>query len=216
MTKYPLYKKLRPSLTDIILGIQICSEKKSEVSIAGGLAASSGSGSEDRRPVAGVPGVPGPPVSVSPLVPGPGLLHQSLLHHQAAAAHSMQGNRKPFPRPFPMSTSDPRNPIFTISGLYPPFSSPLMSRAKPFESPASGGSVALFPGLGPGLPPHHLSPLLSSHLQAQAAQAAQAAHSGHFGLPHPFFPGPGPVTSAAAGGQKSPILARGVGGHTGK
>ena len=38
----------------------------------------------------------------------------------------------------------------------------------------------------------------------------------YFGLPHPFFPGPGPVTSAAAGGQKSPILARGVGGHTGK
>ena len=115
-----------------------------------------------------------------------------------------------------MSTGDPHNPLFTISGLYPPFTSPLMSRAKPFESPASAASAAgLFPGLGPVpglLPPHHLNPLLSSHLQAQAA------HQGHFGLPHPFFP----PTSASPGdrgpgGQKSPILARaGAGGHTGK
>ena len=116
-----------------------------------------------------------------------------------------------------MSTADPRNPLFTISGLYPPFTSPLMSRAKPFESPASAGGlfpVAGLPGL-PGLPPHHLSPLLSSHLQAQAAQAHQA-HS--FGLPHPFFPATSasPGSAGLPGGQKSPILARGAGGHTGK
>ena len=213
MTRYPLsIKSYGPGLTVIIPGIQICSEKKSEASIAGGLAP--GSGSDDRRhpPVSSVS-------SVSPLVPGPGLLHQSLLHHQAAqAAHSMQGNilerriEHYIPSTIGMSTGDPPNPLFTISGLYPPFTSPLMSRAKPFESPASAASGGLFPGLGsvpglPGLPPHHLSPLLSSHLGAH--------HQGHFPLPHPFFP----ATSASTGGpggQKSPILARGAGGHTGK
>lgn len=91
MTKYPLYKKLCPGLTVIILGIQICSEKKSEASIAGGLPTSSGPGSDDRRHVAS--GASLTPASVASLVHGPGLLHQSLLHHQAAqAAHSMQGN----------------------------------------------------------------------------------------------------------------------------
>ena len=214
MTKYFLYKKLCPGLTaSIIPGIQICSEKKAEASIAGGLPTSSGS--DDRRHVPSQA-----PVSVASLVHGPGLLHQSLLHHQAAqAAHSMQGNilrERAIPPTISMSTGDPHNPLFTISGLYPPFTSPLMSRAKPFESPASAASAAgLFPGLGPVpglLPPHHLNPLLSSHLQAQAA------HQGHFGLPHPFFP----PTSASPGdrgpgGQKSPILARaGAGGHTGK
>ena len=107
MTKYPLLCSIKsyvPFLTVIIPGIQICSEKKSEASIAGGLpTSSSSSGSDDRRHVPSAPGV-----SVASLVQHPGLLHQSLLHHQAAqaqAAASMQGNIlerrfKPFPRPF--------------------------------------------------------------------------------------------------------------------
>ena len=41
-----------------------------------------------------------------------------------------------------MSTGDPRNPLFTISGLYPPFNAPLMSRAKPFESQAASAASA--------------------------------------------------------------------------
>ena len=89
MTKYFLYKKLCPGLTaSIIPGIQICSEKKAEASIAGGLPLPTSSGSDDRRHLPSQA-----PVSVASLVHGPGLLHQSLLHHQAAqAAHSMQGN----------------------------------------------------------------------------------------------------------------------------
>ena len=97
MTKYPLYKKLCPGLTVIILGIQICSEKKSEASIAGGLPTSSGSDDRRHQVASGAPVTPGvtPGASVASLVHNPGLLHQSLLHHQAAqAAHSMQGKRE--------------------------------------------------------------------------------------------------------------------------
>ena len=81
------------------------------------------------------------------------------------------------------------------SGLYPPFSSPLMSRGKPFET---------HPGLFP-LPPHaaasHLSPLFSSHLQP-------SLHTNpYFALPNPFLQPP-------AGQKTSPILS-GVKGTVG-
>ena len=82
------------------------------------------------------------------------------------------------------------------SGLYPPFSGPLMSRGKPFES---------HPGLFPHLPHHqaaasHLSPLFSSHLQP-------ALHSNpYFALPNPFLQPPGgQKTSPSLGGVKGTL-----------
>ena len=76
------------------------------------------------------------------------------------------------------------------SGLYPPFSAPLMSRGKPFET---------HPGLFPHLPHHqaaasHLNPLFSaSHLQP-------SLHSNpYFALPNPFLQPP-------AGQKTSPLL----------
>ena len=76
------------------------------------------------------------------------------------------------------------------SGLYPPFSGPLMSRGKPFET---------HPGLFGHLPHHHtaashLNPLFSaSHLQP-------SLHSNpYFALPNPFLQPP-------AGQKTSPIL----------
>ena len=118
-------KSYVPFLTVIIPGIQICSEKKSEASIAGGLpTTSSSSGSDDRRHVPSA----APGVSVASLVQHPGLLHQSLLHHQAAqaqaAAHSMQGNIlerrfKPFPRPFQCPLVIPVIPCSPFQGCIP-------------------------------------------------------------------------------------------------
>ena len=71
------------------------------------------------------------------------------------------------------------------SGLYPPFSGPLMSRGKPFET---------HPGLFPHLPPHH-NPLFSGHLHSPALHS-----NPYFALPNPFLQPPG--------GQKtcSPLL----------
>ena len=75
------------------------------------------------------------------------------------------------------------------SGLYPPFSGPLMSRGKPFET---------HPGLFPHLPHHHaaashLSPLFSSHLQPSLH------NNPYFALPNPFLQPP-------AGQKTSPLL----------
>lgn len=84
-----------------------------------------------------------------------------------------------FPGLHPVSSFLQPPPGSALSGLYPPFTSPLMSRGKPFETHP------------PLFPPHHshLNPLFSSHLHT-------GLHNPYFGLPNPFLPG----------GQKSPIL----------
>ena len=82
------------------------------------------------------------------------------------------------------------------SGLYPPFSGPLMSRGKPFET---------HPGLFPHLPHHHaaashLSPLFSSHLQPSLH------NNPYFALPNPFLQPPaGPKTSPLLPGVKGTL-----------
>ena len=98
--------------------------------------------------------------------------------------------------------------LFLFLGLYPPFSSPLMSRGKPFETHPS-----LFGGLPPGPAPAvggHLNPLFSSHLQAAAS--VPGLHNPYFGLPNPFLPGVTGAGATMSGGQKSPILSRTNGG----
>ena len=77
------------------------------------------------------------------------------------------------------------------SGLYPPFSAPLMSRGKPFESP--GG---LFPLHHPQHPASHLNPLFSHHLQ----HLQPPLHT------NPYFALPNPFLQPSAGQKASPIL----------
>ena len=79
------------------------------------------------------------------------------------------------------------------SGLYPPFSAPLMSRGKPFET---------HPGLFPQLPPHH-NPLFSPHLHSPALHS-----NPYFALPNPFLQPP-------AGQKPSTPLLPGVKGSLG-
>ena len=177
------------------VGIQICSEKKAEAGLV--------TGSDERR-VGQASKKAAPPSYPAPQpAPAPAMLQQSLLHqhHAAAAGHtSLPG----VPGTQEIKYFLQKYIFFPLPclGLYPPFSSALLSRPK-YEGAAAGGVYPGYPG-HPLLQHPHLQ-----HLSTAAAASTSPLQSPYFGLPslgqHPFLAA---AQAQAQHQQKSPILGR--------